>query len=167
LCAGAWCDELDHPLDPVRVRPVKGQLLRLHGAPLLDHVIRTPEVYLVPRRGGELLVGATVEELGFDTTPTAGAVHDLLRHAREVLPDVYELALDEISVGLRPARVDHRPCIGPTAVDGLFLAVGHYRGGVLQAPATAHYLARVIAEGEAPSALEPFLPVTPAVAPGR
>jgi glycine oxidase len=158
LCAGAWSDRVRHPLERLGVRPVKGQILRLAGERLLSHVIRTPEVYFVPRDDGELLVGATVEEMGFDERPTAGAMHDILRHAHEVLPGIYDLECREAGVGLRPARESHRPAIGPTAIDGLFVAVGHYRGGILQAPATAHYLARTIVEGTTPAELEPFLP---------
>jgi glycine oxidase len=138
LSAGAWTTEAIAGGEPgLTVRPVKGQLVRLQGAPLIRHVVRTPEVYMIPREGGELLIGATVEEVGFDTTPRAGAVLDLLRHAWEALPGTYDLAYVGVDVGLRPATDDHLPLIGPTSTAGLFLATGHYRNGILLAPATA------------------------------
>jgi glycine oxidase len=159
VAAGAWSGRhLDLPIEPLGVRPVKGQLVRLRGPRLLSRVVRTPEVYLVPRADGELLIGATMEEMGFDLSPTAGAVMDLLRGAWEALPGVYDLELAEVSVGLRSAVDDHLPVVGGTEIEGLFLAFGHFRGGVLLAPATAHYLAQWIARGRRPPELEPFAP---------
>jgi len=158
LAAGAWGEQIALPIDPPGLRPVKGQLVRLGGTPLVRHVLRTPEVYLVPRATGELLIGATAEEMGFDVEPTAGAVLDLLRHAWELLPGIYDLELAEINVGLRPALMDHLPAIGPTGADGLYLALGHFRHGILLAPASAHYLAELLHTGEPQEALQPFLP---------
>jgi glycine oxidase len=159
VAAGAWSGrDLELPIGRLGLRPVKGQLVRLRGPRLLRHVVRTPEVYLVPRSDGELLVGATMEEMGFDLSPTGGAVMDLLRRAWEALPGVYDLELAEVSVGLRSAVDDHLPVIGATEVGGLFLAVGHFRNGVLLAPATAHYLARWIVGGSRPPELDPFAP---------
>jgi glycine oxidase len=159
IATGAWTEQgMGLPATTVGVRPVKGQLVRLAGPPLLDRVVRTPDVYLIPRRDGELLVGATMEEVGFSTEPTAGAVLDLLRHAWEVLPGVYDLELREVSVGLRSAVEDHLPVIGPTRTQGLWLAIGHYRNGILLAPGTAQHLVRWIVEGERPEALAPFDP---------
>jgi glycine oxidase len=97
-----------------------------------------------------------MEEQGLDALPTAGAVLDLLREAWRVLPGVYDLAVTELSVGFRPAVRDHRPVIGPAATRGLFVATGHFRNGVLLAPATAHYLAEWIVDGSPPAALAPF-----------
>ena len=122
----------------------------------IHHVVRSPDVYLVPRRGGELLVGATMEEQGLDTRPMAGAVLDLLREAWRLLPGVYDLAVSELSVGFRPALRDHLPVIGAAAVRGLYVATGHFRNGVLLAPATAHHMAEWIVSGIAPAALAPF-----------
>jgi glycine oxidase len=159
VAAGAWSGrDLDLPIDRLALRPVKGQLVRLHGPRLLRHVVRTPEVYLVPRADGELLIGATMEEMGFDLSPTGGAAMDLLRRAWAALPGVYDLRLVEVSVGLRSAVDDHLPVVGATEVEGLFLALGHFRNGVLLAPATAHYLARWVAGGEPPGELAPFAP---------
>ena len=125
-----------------RVRPVKGQILRLKGEPgMLHHTVRArvggQSVYLVPRADGGLVVGATSEDLGPDTRVTAGAVHDLLRRAIAVVPEVAEHELVEATARLRPATADNTPVVGATAVDGLLVATGHYRGGVLMAPATA------------------------------
>ena len=164
VAAGAWSGrDLAWPAAPLGVRPVKGQLVRLRGAPLLRRVIRTPQVYLVPRDSGELLAGATMEEQGFDTAVSAGAVMDLLWHARLAVPAVYDLQISELNVGFRPATRDHLPLIGETEVPGLYVATGHFRHGVLLAPATAALLADLIVDGkrDAP-ALAAFRPCRPA-----
>lgn len=159
LAAGAWSGtDPASPGRPIPVRPVKGQLVRLRGPALLRRVVRAPDVYLVPRRDGELVVGATVEEQGFDATPTAGAVMDLLWRARLAVPAVYDLALAEVGVGFRPATRDHLPLIGAADVPGLYVATGHFRHGVLLAPATAVLLADLILEGRASPLLAPFAP---------
>ncbi len=159
VAAGAWSErDIELPVERVGLRAVKGQLVRLKGPQLLTHVLRTPEIYLVPRADGELLIGGTVEEMGFDVSPTAGAVMDLLRQAWEVLPAIYDCELSELSVGLRPALDDQLPVIGATEVEGLYLAFGHFRHGILLAPATAHYLAEWLTEGREPAELRPFAP---------
>jgi glycine oxidase len=159
IAAGAFAfRDLRLPVEPLGLRPVKGQLVRLAGPRLLSHVVRTTDVYLVPRADGRLLVGATMEERGFDLGPTAGAVMDLLRHAWQVVPAIDELALEEVCVGLRSTVDDQLPVIGPAGPAGLFLAVGHFRNGILLAPATAHYLAGWLLEGREPPALRPFHP---------
>ena len=131
------------------VRPVKGHILRLGprdglrgaAAPLLTRtvrgLVRGHSVYLVPRRDGSLVVGATVEERGVDTTVQAGAVHELLCDAREIVPGIDELELLEASAGLRPATPDNMPRIGWTGLEGVVAAVGHHRNGILLAPLTA------------------------------
>ena len=160
IAAGVWSEDgITTPAPPLGLRPVKGQLLRLRGEPLIQHVVRTPDIYLVPRSDGELIVGASEEEQGFDDQPTAGAVFELLRDAWEALPGVYDLHLDEISVGFRPAVRDHLPVIGPAnsgSAPGVFLATGHYRNGILLAPATAYWLAEAIDSGQTPPLLKPF-----------
>ncbi|WP_238007699.1 glycine oxidase ThiO [Dactylosporangium sp. AC04546] len=133
------------------VRPVKGQLLRLRGGePLLRHVVRGValgrHVYLVPRADGELVVGATEEERGPDTTVTAGGVLDLLRPAADLLPGVAELALTETLAGLRPGTPDNAPVLGHLG-DDLLVATGHHRNGVLLAPVTAQVIADLITRG--------------------
>lgn len=159
LATGAWLGrDFEGPLPDCGMRPVRGQVLRLHGPPLLDHVIRTPDVYLVPRADGRLVVGASSEEMGFDTRVSAGATFDLLRHAIAAVPEIQELALEEISVGLRPATRDHLPVMGATAVEGLHLCGGHFRNGILLAPGSGFHLARQIVSGVPESMLTPFDP---------
>jgi glycine oxidase len=142
------------------VRPVKGQIVRLRGAEHfpLAHVIRTPRVYVLPKADGSVLVGATQEEMGFDLRPTAGAVKDLLEHAWEVLPAIYELAFEGVEVGLRPASRDHLPIVGPTRVRGLVMATGHFRSGILLAPATADAVVEGIAGGRFGDLVAAFSP---------
>ncbi|MEV0229023.1 glycine oxidase ThiO [Nonomuraea sp. NPDC050786] len=141
LAAGAW----SAGLAGVPVRPVKGQIMRLRSPqPLLTRCVRgtvhgTP-VYLVPRGDGELVVGATQEEMGFDTRVTAGGLYELLRDARELVPGVTELEIADVVAGLRPGTPDNLPVIGPSGTPGLALATGHHRGGVLLAPLTADIL---------------------------
>ncbi|HEY8201722.1 MAG TPA: FAD-dependent oxidoreductase, partial [Actinomycetota bacterium] len=144
------------------LRPVKGQILRLRSRPddppLVTHVIRTEEMYLVPRAGGGMVLGATVEERGYDRSLTAGAVFELLRAAAEALPGVRELEIVEAGAGLRPATPDNGPLIGHTSVDGLIAATGHFRNGILLAPVTADAVAALLSGGEAPAVVAPFGP---------
>ncbi|MFF0576559.1 glycine oxidase ThiO [Streptosporangium saharense] len=147
LAMGAWSGDLDGlPPEAVPpVRPVKGQIMRLHSAaPILGRCVRGvvhgSSVYLVPRGDGELVVGATQEEMGFDTRVTAGGLWELLRDARELVPGVTELEVRDVVAGLRPGTPDNLPLVGPSAVAGLSLATGHHRGGVLLAPLTADLL---------------------------
>ncbi|MEE1928739.1 glycine oxidase ThiO [Streptomyces sp. TRM 70351] len=154
----------DDVLPPVR--PVKGQVLRLRmppgPAPFLSRtvraVVRGGQVYLVPRTDGELVVGATSEELGWDTTVTAGGVYELLRDAHELVPGLTELPLAETRAGLRPCSPDNAPLLGPTALPGLQLATGHHRNGVLLTPVTGDALAASLATGELPEVARPFTP---------
>jgi glycine oxidase len=148
VACGAWSGSL-HDSAP-QVRPVKGQIVRLRGAPLAERVVRTPRCYVVCRPSGEIVIGATVEERGFDTTVTAGAVHRLLEAAWEVLPDVEERELVEASAGLRPATLDNRPVIGAAGPEGLLWATGHHRGGVLLAPLTATAVLELLAGRDTP-----------------
>ncbi|WP_051338179.1 glycine oxidase ThiO [Streptomyces flavidovirens] len=155
------------------VRPVKGQVLRLAVppayAPFLSRtvraVVRGSHVYLVPRENGELVVGATSEELGWDTTVTAGGVYELLRDAHELVPGITELPLTETRAGLRPGSPDNAPLLGLTALPGLHLATGHYRNGVLLTPVTGDAMADVLAGGELPEEARPFSPLRFAPAP--
>jgi len=161
LAAGAWSGGMPGiPADALPpVRPVKGQIvsLRLTRDCPLSRVIRTPDCYIVPKEDGRLVVGASEEEMGFDTTATAGPVFRLLERAWEVLPSIYELPIESIDVGLRPGTRDHLPVIGPSQIQGMVIAAGHYRHGILLAPATADAVAQGIREGFAPE-LEPFSP---------
>ncbi len=159
LAAGAWCAVgLAWPAAPVLVRPVKGQVVRLRGPAILRRVVRDTQVYLVPRRNGELVVGATMEDVGFDAAPTAGAVTDLLWQARLLAPAVYDLEIVEVGVGFRPAARDHLPTIGPTDVPGLYVATGHFRHGILLAPTTAVLLADLLVDDRMSPLLDRFRP---------
>ncbi|MEU2581739.1 glycine oxidase ThiO [Streptomyces avermitilis] len=168
LAAGSLSGQLagvpDDVLPPVR--PVKGQVLRLtvpkRYAPFLSRtvraVVRGSQIYLVPRESGELVVGATSEELGWDTTVTAGGVYELLRDAHELVPGITELPLTETRAGLRPGSPDNAPLLGPTELDGLLLATGHFRNGVLLTPVTGDAMAHVLTTGELPDEARPFSP---------
>jgi glycine oxidase len=141
------------------IRPVKGQILALRGSPdepLCEHIVATQWVYVVPRADGRVAVGATVEERGADLTVTAGGVHELLREAYRVLPDVAELELTAAVAGLRPGTPDNAPVIGPGAIDGLVVASGHYRNGILLAPITAAAVAALVAGEPPPEDAAPF-----------
>ncbi|WP_327595367.1 glycine oxidase ThiO [Streptomyces chartreusis] len=168
LAAGSLSGRLGGVPDAVLppVRPVKGQVLRLtvpqRYAPFLSRtvraVVRGSQVYLVPRENGELVVGATSEELGWDTTVTAGGVYELLRDAHELVPGITELPLTETRAGLRPGSPDNAPLLGPTELAGLSLATGHYRNGVLLTPVTGDAMAHVLATGELPEEARAFTP---------
>lgn len=157
IAAGAWSAALEGvpPAARVPVRPVKGQILRLHdpaGPGLLTRVIRMGGSYITPRGDGRYVIGATSEERGFDTTVTAGAAFELLRDASELVPGVSELVIDELSAGLRPGTPDNLPLIGAGAIEGLLWATGHRRGGILLAPVTAEMVVGELC-GEPPSKL--------------
>jgi glycine oxidase len=161
LAAGAWSRGIGG-LPPDRrppVRPIKGQMLALRmdpAAPLLSHVLWAPGVYLVPRRDGRLIVGATVEGKGFDDTITAGGLLTLLEAAWRAIPAVEELPVDEIWVGHRPGSRDDAPILGPGPLAGLFYAAGHHRNGILLAPVTADAMARLILDDVVEPAIKPF-----------
>lgn len=163
IAAGAWVDAIGGIPDEARVpiHPVKGQILRLHdpaGPGLLDRVLRMSTGYLVPRGDGRYVLGATMEERGFDTTVTAGAVFDLLRDASELIPGISELVIDEIIAGLRPATADNAPALGAGEIPGLHWAVGHYRNGILLAPATAEIVLAGLIGEPLPELAAPFTP---------
>jgi glycine oxidase len=161
LAAGAWSRGIAG-LPPDRrppVRPVKGQMLALQmdtAGPLLTHVLWAPGVYLVPRRDGRLIVGATVEEQGFDDKITAGGMLTLLEAAWRALPAVEELAVEEIWVGHRPGSRDDAPILGPGPAEGLIYATGHHRNGILLAPVTADAIARLVLDDVVEPAIKPF-----------
>jgi glycine oxidase len=163
LAAGCWSGGLGGLAGEVLapVRPVKGQLLYLRGPadqPLCSRNVRGLEVYVVPRGDGRVVVGATVEEQGFDVRVTAGAVGDLLWAAIELLPDAAELELVETVVGLRPGSPDNAPLLGPAGPEGLVVATGHYRNGILNTPTTADTIAELLATGQVPEMIAPFGP---------
>ncbi|MGA8337922.1 MAG: glycine oxidase ThiO [Solirubrobacteraceae bacterium] len=161
VAAGPWSSALDGIPDgaTIPVHPIKGQILRLHdpaGTGMLTRVLRMTGGYLVPRGDGRYVLGATMEERGFDTTVTGGGVYDLLRNAFELLPSVTELVIDELSAGLRPATPDNLPALGPGAMRGLHWAVGHYRHGILLTPITAELVVKaLVGEGAVPDEFAP------------
>ena len=161
IAAGAWSRGIEGLPEDLRppVRPIKGQALALQmdrESPLLHHVVWAPGVYLVPRNDGRLIIGATVEEKGFDATLTAGGVLDLLRDTWEALPGVTELPIVETWVGHRPSSRDDAPILGPTSVEGLVMATGHHRNGILLAPITADAVSHYILSGKIMPAIAPF-----------
>ncbi len=154
------------------VRPVKGQIVRLRPTPatlaagfppaLINRTVRGltqgSSVYLVPRDSGELVIGATQEEMGPDTTVTAGGVWQLLRDARAIVPGITELELTEAVAGLRPGTPDNAPVLGASDLPGLVIATGHFRSGVLLAPVTADLIADLLVTGTPAAAAGPFRP---------
>jgi glycine oxidase len=172
LATGAWSGTgpwLPPEARPA-VRPIKGQVLMLRAPspdPVCERIVATEWVYIVPRADGRVVLGATVEERGFELTVTAGGVHELLREAYRVLPEIAELELTEAIVGLRPGTPDNAPLIGPGSIDGLILATGHFRNGILLAPITAHAVAALLAGDEPPPAAVPMEPVRLEEVPAR
>ncbi len=161
VAAGCWTPGLTG----LPGRPVKGHVLRLRGEAyprqFLTHTIRGvvagSPVYVVPRADGEVVIGATVEELGFDTSVRAGGVYELLRDAHAILPGVTELAWVEAGAGLRPGSPDNAPIVGRLG-DGPIVATGHYRNGILLTPVTADAVADLLAAGSLPEVMAPFAP---------
>jgi glycine oxidase len=147
-CAGAWAAQLKPFGAPTR--PVKGQMVCVvpgathHSSPLIQHVVRTPEVYLVPRSDGRILLGATVEEAGFDKRVHAETVQRLHQAAAKVVPEVGQMRIHDAWAGLRPGSPDALPIIGATSLPGYFAATGHYRDGIMLAPITAQLMTQLL-----------------------
>jgi glycine oxidase len=161
LAAGAWSRGIAGLAPELRppVRPIKGQMLALRmeaAAPLLSHVVWAPGAYLVPRQDGRLLIGATVEEKGYDASLTAGGILTLLEAAWRAVPAVEELPIDEMWVGHRPGSRDDAPILGAGPIEGLVYATGHHRNGILLTPITADAIARLVLDGVAEPAIRPF-----------
>ncbi len=163
LAAGAWSREIGGVpasyLPPVR--PIKGQMLALSmdpAAPLLRHVIWLPRGYLVPRLDGRLIVGATVEERGFDDRLTAGGLLALIEGAWRAVPAVEELPVAETWVGFRPGSRDDAPMLGPSGIDQFVVATGHHRNGILLTPITAEAISGYVLTGRVPEVVLPFAP---------
>ena len=162
LATGCWAGEAAwlRPASRPPVRPVKGEILTLRGSaadPVCSRMVVTERVYIVPRSDGRLIVGATVEEKGFDLKVTAGGILELLRESYRALPETAELELADARAGLRPGTPDNRPLIGAGG-DRLLVATGHFRNGVLQAPATGESVAALLAGEDPPVDLAPFSP---------
>ena len=148
-CAGAWAGQIGPQAFPTR--PVKGQMLCLvmPSRTLIRHVIRSPKAYLIPRSDGRLLVGATVEEAGFDKRTDPATIQDLHRAALALVPKLRDAKILEDWAGLRPGTPDALPILGATATPGYYVATGHFRDGILLAPITAQIMAAVV-EGRTP-----------------
>ena len=138
-CRGAWSG--------TPVRPRKGQMLYLQPAEnnLLRHVVRTPEVYIVPRSSGKILVGATVEDVGFDTSVAAAVIREMAAAAARCLAPLKAAEIVESWAGLRPGTPDDLPVLGAAETPGVFVASGHFRNGILLAPVTARIMAELVA----------------------
>ena len=156
LAAGAWAGKIGSPVRPP-VRPVKGQILRLRSDPFPSALLQSDEVYLVRRPSGEVVLGATVEEQGFDPRATAGGALHLLAEGVRLVPGASEWPLTGVEVGFRPAAPDNAPLIGELA-PGLIVACGHFRRGILLASVTAEAVAHLIENGELPALVAPFTP---------
>jgi glycine oxidase len=160
LAAGAWSGQVGDLPAPLPVRPVKGQTLRLHSPIALNHVVRASvkgfPIYAVQRGDGEVVVGASSEEAGFDVRPRAGAIYELLRDVQSLIPALSEAEFREVSTSLRPGSADNAPILGPSGIDGLVYATGHYRNGILLTPITADAIAELIATGTPSPPRAPF-----------
>ena len=166
LAAGCWSAEMNGLPDAIKppIRPVKGQMLalRMEAGITPQKVIRTPRAkyntnaYLVPKADGRLIVGATSEEMGFDTQLTAGGLFELLRSAWEAVPGIYDLPVLETWAGLRPGSRDNAPILGKTSVENLVMATGHYRNGILLTPVTAREISSLILTGKPSETIAPF-----------
>jgi glycine oxidase len=167
LAAGCWSGQLGGlPADALPpVRPVKGQILRVQGPadpPVLSGnvrgLVRGRSLYLVPRASGRIVIGATVEEQGFDTTVTVEGIHHLLHDAAVLVPGLLDLELAETVAGLRPGSPDNEPVIGLTSVEGLIVATGHHRNGILLTPVTADAVAGLLGVGPVVEEIQGFGP---------
>ncbi len=163
-CAGAWAAQM-RPVG-VPTRPVKGQMVCVvppaaaHAAdPLIRHVVRTPEVYIIPRSDGRMLLGATMEEAGFDKRVDPETVRRLHQAAVNVAPKIAQMRIHDAWAGLRPGTPDDLPIMGTTALEGYYAATGHYRDGIMLAPITAHLMTQLLT-GQTPEfGMEPFSPL--------
>lgn len=157
-CAGAWAGQI--PSFYVPTRPVKGQMLSvaMPKPNMVRHVIRTPDVYLVPRSDGRLLIGATLEEAGYDKRVDPESIQRMHRAAVALVPSLEGARILEDWAGLRPGTPDSLPILGPTRVPGYFAATGHYRDGILLTPITAHAMSRVLSAESCAYDLRPFSP---------
>ena len=161
LAAGAWSGALASRLGGrLPVGPVRGQMLAVSNVPvLISHAIHDDEIYLIPRPSGELLIGATIERVGFERAVTPDGLGGLIAQAVALVPEIGRRPITRSWCGFRPATPDGLPVLGPWPdVAGLFVATGHYRNGILLAPITAAVMADCIVDGKAPDSITPFLP---------
>jgi len=157
-CAGAWSGQMS-PY-PVPTRPRKGQMLcvAMPTRNFLRHVVRSPEVYLIPRSDGRMLIGATVEDVGYDKRVDATTIQALRQSALKFMPGLRDARILEDWAGLRPGTPDNLPILGATPIPGYFVATGHFRDGILLAPITAKLMAQLVVDGKTEHDLSPFSP---------
>jgi len=155
-CAGAWAGQF--PPYRVPTRPVKGQMLAVVTLRrnLLRHVVRSPEVYLVPRSDGRVVIGSTLEEAGYDKRTEADTIHRLHKAAVNLVPELSEARILEDWAGLRPGTPDGLPILGATATPGYYVATGHFRDGILLTPVTVRAMSQLICDGKADCDIAPF-----------
>ncbi|MBV8513748.1 MAG: glycine oxidase ThiO [Acidobacteria bacterium] len=147
IAAGCFSAEIEGVREFAPVRPAKGQMVSLRADGLeIERVIWGEKIYIVPRNDGRILAGATVEYVGFDKQVTAGAVEKILSAAIQVIPEFANAGIEETWAGLRPDTPDHLPILGPTDIDGLVIATGHFRSGILLTPITARLVRQWITE---------------------
>jgi glycine oxidase len=158
VTAGTWSSRLLEPIGlNVKVIPARGQMIAVRGGTCpLNRVLHSSKIYLVPRRDGRILIGATVEYAGFLKAVTVGSIKCMLSAAVELAPSLREFEIVETWCGLRPDTLDHLPIIGPSGVNNLWLATGHFRNGILLAPITAELVAECFMSSRAPDELMPF-----------
>jgi len=159
-CCGAWAGEIAG-IAPAPVRARKGQMLSVipHKSPLLSHVIRSEEIYLVPRSDGRILIGATVEDVGFDRHVEPDTIKKMRGIAERIVPDIAKARIHESWAGLRPGTPDDLPILGESSVPGYFIATGHFRNGILLAPVTALVMTKLLRREALGYALEAFSPL--------
>ena len=162
LATGAWSYGMEGLTADQRppVRPVRGQMMELQSEPPFDlqHVVRSAHMCVVPKPGGRVLVGTTMEEMGFDARVTAGGLYTILEEARRIVPGIDDLPVRDIWAGLRPASRDHLPILGPSSAPGVVMTTGFYRHGMLLAPVASEEVAHYILSGETSAWIAPFLP---------
>jgi len=163
-CAGAWAGQVQPAEIPTR--PIKGQMVCLvprsdvpHATPLIEHVVRTPEVYIIPRSDGRVLLGATVEEAGFDKRVDPEVIRKLYHAGVDTAPAVSLMRIHDAWAGLRPASPDGLPILGETMLPSYYAATGHFRDGILLAPITAHLMTQLITGCTTDFDLRPFSPL--------
>ena len=163
-CAGAWASQIKPIALPTR--PVKGQMVCVvpaaaahHSGPLIRHVVRGPDVYIIPRSDGRILLGATVEEAGFDKRIDPAMIHRLHQAAVKAVPEMAKMRIHDAWAGLRPGSPDGLPMLGATSMPGYYAATGHYRDGIMLAPATALVMTQLISGGRPEIDLKAFSPL--------
>ena len=160
IAAGSFCERIAEIGHSAPVKPAKGQMLSLRAANAkIERVLWSDHIYLVPRNDGRILAGATVEYVGFEKNVTAGAVEKLLGAAIELVPELAKASIEEMWAGLRPDSADHLPILGPAEAEGLLLATGHFRSGILLAPITAQLMREWITLGRVSVDWQRFSPM--------